>query len=253
MTEPRQANIDGLSCVSLLLEPSVNGLSLGRATGFAISHNERHYLVTNWHVLAGRNPDTGTPISPTGAVPDAVGITFHRSAQLGTWTARTVPVIDAEGKRLWMEHPAGREVDVVLLPLDPGPEVVVYPLDLALARDDVAAAPSMPVAIIGFPLGLTGAGVLPIWKTGHIASDPDIDYGGTPTFLIDATTRGGMSGSPVVLRFWGGYPRRDGSKTIGGSVTSFMGVYSGRIRDDVEVGKVWRPHLIAEILAGAGA
>ena len=90
MAEPRQANIDGLSCVSLLLEPSVNGLSFGRATGFAISHNERHYLVTNWHVRAGRNQDTSTPISPTGAVPDAElhGSLASRPAapQLVPWT-----------------------------------------------------------------------------------------------------------------------------------------------------------------------
>lgn len=253
MTEPRYANVEDLSCVSLLIEPLANGLPLARATGFTITHGGRHYLVTNWHVLAGRHPDTNAPMSNTGALPDAADIAFHRQEQLLTWTVRRVPLIDADGQPLWVEHPAGRQIDLVALPLDPDPEIVIYPLDLALARDDVAAAPAMPVAIIGFPLGLTGPGVLPIWKTGHIASDPDIDFGGTPTFLIDATTRGGMSGAPVILRFWGGFPKRDGSRTIGGSVTSFMGVYSGRIHDNVEVGRVWRPHLIGEILANAGA
>jgi hypothetical protein len=110
---------------------------------------------------------------------------------------------------------------------------------------------AMPVSIIGFPLGLTGPGVFPIWKTGHIASDPDLDYGGTPSFLIDATTRGGMSGSPVVLRLTGGFEMRKGGFILAGSgiSTLFLGVYSGRLNDQSEIGKVWKPQLVSEILA----
>jgi hypothetical protein len=127
--------------------------------------------------------------------------------------------------------------------------IAYYPLDLAFARTDVLVQPAMTVSIIGYPLGLTAHGAWPIWKTGHIASEPDLDYNDMPCFLVDATTREGMSGSPVVLRFWGGYPKRDGSKTIGGSVTSFLGIYSGRIHKDSEIGLVWRPRVIGEILA----
>jgi hypothetical protein len=71
-----------------------------------------------------------------------------------------------------------------------------------------------------------------------------MDYEDRPVFLIDATTRGGMSGSPVVLRIYGDYA------TIGGkSWTRFLGVYSGRIHDQTEIGRVWRPSVIKEILA----
>jgi hypothetical protein len=33
----------------------------------------------------------------------------------------------------------------------------------------------MPVSIIGFPLGKGARGTLPIWVTGFIASEPDVD------------------------------------------------------------------------------
>jgi hypothetical protein len=82
----------------------------------------------------------------------------------------------------------------------------------------------------------------------YIASDPMIDYERRRMFLIDATTRGGMSGSPVILRISSGYSRADGTHLIGGGmVTKFLGVYSGRIRDDVEIGRVWKPKVITEI------
>ena len=122
-------------------------------------------------------------------------------------------------------------------------------MDMSLADTDVIAQPAMPVSIIGFPYGLATAGAWPIWKTGHIASDPDLDYDGRPAFLIDATTRGGMSGSPVVLRLSGGYNTKNGKQILaGGIATKFLGVYSGRIHADAEIGMVWRPHVINEIL-----
>jgi len=153
--------------------------------------------------------------------------------------------------RRWLEHKKGRSVDVVALPLqNAGDDVTVYPFDLSLAEVDMVPEVAMPVSIIGFPLGFTSAGFFPIWKTGHIASEPNLDYQGEPLFLIDATTRGGMSGSPVVLRLTGGYKKKDGSVIMSssGCKTLFLGIYSGRLPRDSEIGRVWRPRLVNEIL-----
>ena len=88
-------------------------------------------------------------------------------------------------------------------------------------------------------------------KTGHIASYPDIDSEtDRQAFLIDATTRAGMSGSPVVLRL-DSYSKSDGSQVIAGGVaTKFLGIYAGRIHDDSEIGRVWRPFVLQELLQG---
>ena len=156
-----------------------------------------------------------------------------------------------DGHIQWIEHPAGRAIDVVALPLkNTGSDVAVYPLSLALSETDMVPQVAMPVSIIGFPYGIaTGTG-LPIWKTDHIASEPDVDFDGRPAFLIDATTRAGMSGSPVVLRLLGGYHTKSGALMMGASSprTKLLGLYSGRIHGDAELGRVWRPYLITEIL-----
>lgn len=245
------AKIDPLSVRSLYLFLAKGNKVLSTATGFVVEKNKNHYLITNWHVLSGRNPQTNQPIDPNGVTPDRVHV-VHHAKNLGTWVTKTKAemLYDKKGKRRWVEHKNGRAVDVVALPLkNLTKDVQVYPLDLSLADADVVPQVAMPVSIIGFPLGLTSARFFPIWKTGHIASDPDLDYNSEPLFLIDATTRGGMSGSPVVLRMTGGYKKRNGNTVYGsGMVTLFLGIYSGRLSVDSEIGKVWRPQLIKEIL-----
>ena len=151
-------------------------------------------------------------------------------------------------------------------PLD---QTALHPLPLALAQTDLFAGVGETVSIVGYPFGLTGGGTFPIWKTGHIASEPDVDYQHSPVFLVDATTREGMSGSPVYRRFPGvGWRTRKGtnliaSKTVyagGSDLTRFMGVYAGRIgritesdgelvEESAELGRVWKPEVIEQILS----
>src|SRR5690242_7246944 len=52
--------------------------------------------------------------------------------------------------------------------------------------------------VIGYPQNTEN--FYPIWKSGTIASEPNLMPLGIPFFYIDATTRKGMSGSPVVFR-----------------------------------------------------
>ena len=242
--------IDQLSVTTLYLELSVNNNSLSTATGFIVEHSNRHYLITNWHVLSGRNPETNQPMSPTAGIPDQVKIIHHNKNKLGTWVIGVEELIDSEGNQLWLEHPNKNLVDVAALPLSNIPEeAIIYPLDVSLAGTDIKAMPAMSVSILGFPFGFTSHGAYPIWKTGHIASDPDLDINGNPYFYIDATTREGMSGSPVLLRAFGGYNTKSGNyNMVTGAVNLFMGVYSGRLNDTAEIGKVWKPRVIHEIL-----
>jgi hypothetical protein len=254
MSSEARKLIDPLSSASLHLGLFANDTLLGTATGFVVQHNQKPFLVTNWHVLAGRHPDTYQALAQTGALPDEVRMMHHWGEHLGGRMAKSEPLFDAEGKHFWLEHPLGREIDVVALPLtslDKG--VVLYPLNLDLANHFAVPWIGLPVSIIGFPLGLTSEMDFPIWKTGHIASEFEVDYKGKPVFLVDATTRSGMSGSPVVLRLYGGCHENVGGQLIywgaKGAVTRFLGVYAGRIHNQAEVGYVWKPRVITEILA----
>lgn len=241
--------IDPLSATTLRVVPKFNQVDLASATAFTVRWESLPYLITNWHVVTGRDPDTGQCLDKKhAAIPNALSVRFHAKGNLGAWKVVDLPLQDGEDKPLWLEHPLGKAIDVVAIPIEAVEGIDVHGLDLALADVDIVPTPAMPVSVIGYPLGLTAGESWPIWKTGHIASDPDIDYEpGRPAFLIDATTRSGMSGAPVVLRL-DSYRKRDGSQVLaGGTATKFMGVYAGRIHEDSEIGRVWRPFVLSEL------
>ncbi|MFA6423298.1 MAG: serine protease [Patescibacteria group bacterium] len=244
--------LDYFSGVSLYLQLFVNSQHLGQATGFVIENNNKKYLIANWHVVSGRDTITGKPLSKTGGLPDKINIAHHSSSDFGTWWFINEPLYDGE-KQLWLEHPKSTEsnrIDVVVLPLTRTEEKLAFvPLNLNLAKSDMVAHPAQTVSIIGYPLGLSADDkvLIPIWKTGHIASDVELNEN---FFLIDATTKSGMSGSPVIMRSSGGFQTKNGSwiMAMAGMRELFLGVYSGRIHELSEIGKVWKPKLIEEIL-----
>jgi hypothetical protein len=228
---------------------------LGSATAFVANASGRPFLVTNYHVVSGRRADNGQPVDSQGRIPDRL-IVLHNTAILGNWSEKTESLLRPDGSPRWIVHPRrGSTFDVVALELTDTSGCQLYPYDLADLGPDIALAPASDVSIIGFPFGLTAGGGFAIWKTGHVASDLDVDYGNLPVFLVDATTRSGMSGSPVIARRVGAVPMKDGSTAMfaGGPVDRFLGVYSGRLRDGVEIGLIWKAAAVKELLDHAAS
>lgn len=240
-------SIDLYSMSSVKLVPCYEEMTLGVATGFCVNNQGRDYLCTNWHVVSGRDPDTGKCIEKSLVIPDRLKIQFHSLAFVGQTITFTINLYDDKGDPVWIEHPDGGRVDVVLIPFH-FEKVNPYSLSI-VSKKGFSTRPGSIVHVVGFPLGLSNNGWLPIWKTGNIASDVDLDFEeGRPAFLIDATTRGGMSGSPVYARSFGSLPNSDGSVDLhSGVFTEFLGVYSGRLHKESEVGRVWRPSVLQDI------
>jgi hypothetical protein len=238
----------------LYLELLALGQVIGSGTGFVIQTlSPRQYLVTNWHVLSGRNAETRVVLSRHAAIPDQIRIHHHSLADINQREPRIQDLyFDSDRTRpRWLEHPRGHEVDVVLLPLENvEPPVAVSRFNPSCADTGLLELPGLQVSIVGFPYDLHVGRRWPVWKTGHIASDPGYDYDDRPCFLIDITSRTGMSGSPIVFQSPGPFRIRDGEQGINARMeVQFMGVYSGRIHDDAEIARGWRPEAIYGILA----
>ncbi len=250
--------VDFLSKTSLYIEQYFNEERLGVATGFVIEKEGYLYLATNWHVVTGKNPDTGKTLSKTGGIPNALVIWHYKkstSANTLEWIPKKVQISEDDGMRIrkkWLEHPEGKKIDVVLLPLKDIDQVQINKFNLDLASTNMITAPAMPLSIIGFPFGKTAGGRLPIWITGFIASEPDVDIDEKPLFYVNASGRSGLSGSPVVLRQSGGYHTTEGNLIISsGYQTKFMGIYSGRICNESDICRIWKPIVIDQILRDA--
>lgn len=251
--------LDQPSFQSLLLETRNEEAVLGAATGFIVLRPQGSpLLITNWHVVTGRHLDTRRPLSGTGETPDTLRIQHNVQGTPGTWVTKTERLYDDSGEPLWLEDPDhGSQTDVVGLPLTDMERVECYPYSYSGPRGHDATSlpapikwgPSDFVNIIGFPFGWTGGGGLGIWVQGAIATEPHVDYGNLPRFLIDSRTRQGQSGSPVVIYKRNGWVTlADGRPyLIHNPVTILLGVYSGRLNRESDLGTVWKTSVIAAI------
>jgi hypothetical protein len=232
--------MDDLSKYSLMLKVSKNNCFLGQATGFAVKFLGKNYLVSNRHVLTGLDPFTNKPLSLEGDLPNAVSIRYNSPGTKPEPWHLQGEVLYKDGTARWIDKKIGSEfADIAVLPLDFIPEQVkLYSLELPATPSETVVTPGMPVYIIGYPAGITVGGGWPIWITGHIASDMELNHGGRPVFLINASSAGGLSGSPVFTRFNG--------------QTQFLGVHSSELgsRESHEscICVAWRSQILQEIL-----
>ena len=237
-------SIDRLSVTSLAVAVFHGEVSIGSASGFVLQKNRNYYLVTSRHVVLTCAEDTNPNNVGGWICADKIKILHNTAGRLGDWFWVEEDLYDDSKHKRWLEHPTlGASADLVALPLKNTSGVEFYPLDLALRNSDMQLAPGDPVNIVGFPLGETQGGGLPIWKTGTIASDLDINYGGKAKFLVDATARLGMSGSPVYARRFG-QEKSGTANPIG--VTKFLGVYSEE-NQALELGAVWKAEAVAAL------
>ena len=229
-----------------------NGQVLGTGTGFVANAPRGPVLITNRHNVTGRNQETGQPLSPTGGVPNEIVIMQNRANLLGQWVSRTEPLYNINGQPLWIEHPGlGARADFVALPLTQMGDVQLYPYTLGVGDTAILVAPAEVVSVVGFPFGLTAGGCLAVWATGFVATDHDIDYGALPVFLIDCRSRQGQSGSAVIAHRTGGAVATEQGVMVGaGVMTRFLGIYSGRINAESDLGFVWKATAIRQLVDG---
>lgn len=236
-------------------------ITRSKATGSLYQHKGQSYLVTNWHVLSGRNAENGTPLDSMGALPEKVSVFFPKDGAIGTSVKESYSLKDDRGKYVWLQHRRGQEIDIALLPIDLPKETSIVPVNsINEARGPRDFPPYIHVGkevfVLGFPSGVRNAGGLPIWKRASIASEPMIPVGDNEfKILIDTATREGMSGSPVIFV---GPPnanlRADHTlQTVAFRPNKlFVGVYSGRIggKDELaaQLGIVWKENAIREIV-----
>ena len=220
--------------------------SLADATGFFCEFHGRTFLVTNWHVVAGRHYQTNRPLHRSRALPGTLVIHAHIASSVvpvaapSSSTSFRISLFDNEGRPCWLEHPLyGHSVDVIAIELDSRiPRCNrLYRLDLAteLARD-IKLSVMDQAFVTGYPLSAsTTPNSLPIYKSGTIASEPGV-FDSEPRIYIDGKTKTGMSGSPVMVKG----PAHNGDK----APLSLVGIYSGRDRQErtefeAELGIMW--------------
>lgn len=274
-----------------------NSSKLSKATGFLVKKDSKVFLITNRHVVTGRDNFTGKVLdSIYGGLPNELIVNLTYIVSKGNEKEKfwqnpfIIPLYKngqiIEEEKLWLEHPIYKgKIDIIAIDITSiclnskvnlgeivGYDYVEMPLYDQLLKKQNVPQVTQQVYIIGYPYGYTTTsnGYLPIWTSGTIASEyeknltvpfdyiyridkivekidnekedvlkekmreelKNIYHFEAPSFLIDSKTREGQSGSPVIL----------------GNTTILLGIYSGRINANSDLGYVWKAELIKEII-----
>lgn len=243
---------------------------LSSGTGFFFEANGEWFLITNWHVVSGKDSFSKKPLSNNGRFPTKI-VAKLSSYDMGTKEGEfgiapfEYPLYEHNShKPVWLEHSKfGSSCDVIAIPIERQESCPNFMHNAANCINTIRipVKPGCAVFIIGFPRAISVGFGLPIWKSGYIASEPHYDvtvggkiraFGGLdggielPAFFIDSQTREGMSGSPVFANYIGNWdttnPYEDfdpaapdffkrSDIVLGHNDMEFVGCYSGRIMD----------------------
>ncbi|HAS0916752.1 serine protease [Enterobacter asburiae] len=258
-------NVHPLSLSTVLIVLKSKGQTVSTGTGFFYADKRRHlFIATNYHVVTGNEPGSGK-------APQGDEIEFVVKMKKGEPVIFRIALFQGN-EPVWRQHSIDKEADVVLIKL---PDADYSQHDLKAITEqskipNVQINPSSTVVLIGYPYGLHDlSNMLPIWKTGSIASEPDYDFNGKKLFIVDVSAHPGMSGSPVFYVSHGGYVTKGGGYAISADMqVHFMGIFASmhnfsselevndpsgaqgiKVRhvESLELGNVWKSSLIEEI------
>lgn len=235
---------------SLFIKMYVDENYLSSGTGFLVESSSGTVLITNRHNVTGRNNETGECLSSTLAEPNRIEIYHHKKGELGNVLIKSESLYSNEQQSVWIEHPClGNKVDFVALKLTDLDDIDIRSYSLT-DGEYMKIGVSDIISVVGFPFGIQVGKNAAVWATGFIASEPEIDYKDLPLFLIDCRSRQGQSGSAVVAYRPGGQVLGiDGSISFNvGPTTKLIGIYSGRINKESDLGLVWKVSAIKELI-----
>ena len=263
----RQAPVDVQSLMTTPVWLYDGRRQVSQGTGFFYGNMrpdntaETIFLVTNYHVVTGHAPGSTVPRSG-----DRIHFALHKDRiDLESWTEFELPLYDAHNDPIWAMSDAYPNADVVLVPL-PARMLPLYVFTEQHTRSDMKIRPTSGATLLGYPYGFFDQRhLLPIWKTGHVATEPDVDFEGDPTFLVDVSAFPGMSGSPVLAVATGIYESEDGTMRSG-RIHKLLGIFSSMpvvhrpasaqsadtdaapaVDISLQLGYVWKAQLIADI------
>jgi hypothetical protein len=242
---PAVRNVDRLSFTTVRLRSLYDDQYLSSATAFfyaGLMDNEPNiWLVTNWHVLAGRSTDQPHPaLHKLGGIPNRIRLNLilkpdqpeykNAPADQLLFQEQFLDLYDKDGGAFWFQHREGPAYDVGVINFKPlVGRFEMLGINHVATENEMSVQIGNQVFILGYPLGFSHFIETPVWKRGIIASEPHLQtLEGGNRVLLDATTRQGMSGSPVIMREKTHYLSERGKIVKYANATRLIGVYSSR-------------------------
>lgn len=244
-------NVNILNFISFYTEIFFEDLQLSTATSFAYEYNNVKYLITNYHVVFGKNPFNEKLLNQNGSIPNKLKF-YYFDVQMNL-KSFVINLNEADIRKCsYLEKGTVKYYDIAAI-------VLPSYLDCACVNQfkyypsNLKFGVSSHAYVLGYPKSIN-LDKLPIWKSAYLASEFSSNYNELPCVLIDSGTKEGMSGSPVIIYDDSGtYRTTDGDVVLTEQfVYRFIGLYSGRDivenLDDDRLGIVWKEESIIKTI-----
>jgi V8-like Glu-specific endopeptidase len=264
--------MDDISLITTPIELLDNDKVVSQGTGFYVAHQYEGtdvvFLVTNYHVLTG-----SSPVENKKNIGNNIKFNLHISKDNPEKVKEfRLPLYTKEGNPIWLINENNTEADLAIIPM---PSIVYEEADIVncinekWSKNELKIRTTTSTAVVGYPYGyFDKKNSLPIWKTGSIASEPEVDFDGKKLIVLDISAFPGMSGAPVFARVQGMYETEAGGMKSG-RINKFLGVYASmqmlnktkfleqlinqtnvgiKDQESLQLGHVWKASLIFEVL-----
>jgi hypothetical protein len=167
--------LNPISFVPIKISMYFHDEKLAVGTAFCYLFQEKTYLITNWHNVTGREPDTKTLKSSQCAIPNRIVanipyIVNKNSSNISVqWEEHAIDLYNESGdaplKSIWYEHPSHySNVDVVAIPIEENSKLLQensiwynreYPLSFIVHDESIICFPKLAICPANHPgLGL---------------------------------------------------------------------------------------------------
>jgi hypothetical protein len=195
--------LDPFSQTSYFIELRSDEIRLAKGTCFFVTRSHQEFLITNWHNVTGKDPNTNHLLSNSARIPNNLDVRIFKKEEFIDWELLNINLYDAYCQPVWLEHKRLKQkIDVVEIPITVPSHLAFEPIENMMEpfNETTPLHAGQDVFVLGFPFGISVGGGFPIWKRASIASEPEVDVEDLPKMYIDTASRPEMSGSPVVLK-----------------------------------------------------
>lgn len=185
---------------SLYIELYHGNQYLGCTTGFLIQNGMKSYLVTSYHALSNRNPQTKKSVNPFQPAPDRIAI-FHNASDEGKYFVKYESLYTKNKQKRWIENRAKVRkknvlADVVELPLTDTTGIKMLIVDY---KDTVRYSYSNALSIAAFPMAVKALHTQSPPTPGLVNSDIPLSDSSILAMWLSEEKLSEMSGSPIFV------------------------------------------------------
>lgn len=193
--------LDELIDYSFIINGKSNNEFQTSGTGTIMKYKDKFYLITNFHVLTGKDYKTNEKFPHLKDTNSEISIIFQNADRKSKFIVIIYPLYNSKGDELFKTFMFQNQIiDISVMPIVVPEKVLKSFLEMSDLDTTWSYAPNKKLLIFGFPNGKFKNSWQPTKLNANTVSNTQVgEFIFDPYVFFDEEPIGGMSGSPVYI------------------------------------------------------